>query len=942
MRYALISDIHANRQAWQAVSTDIACNNVDAIICLGDVIGYGPAPAEVLESVYAQSDYFVLGNHDAVVAGMLDPECFTPKAKSVIEWTCGQLDPQAGRFFSELPLLLDAEGFACAHADYADPGYYDYVLGPEDALPSIEACPHPLIFLGHTHEPCVMQLTPDDALQYRKPERLALQPGWQYVVNVGSVGDPRDGDMRASYCILDLEQQEVLFRKVVFDIQAYRAEQERAQLAYRPYIFDVMDHQTPRNTKELILFRPPESGTLKDDSPDQRQQLVLDPNSLQRMREQRSAGLDENYARALGAKKLWIALSITLLCLLLGALGMVWHLLHRENPPFTVVERSPETEPVSTTTQEQHEPAFIPEPPIPKREPAEVLQEPTPPLPVQDTTTPEPAPTAPPEQVPPDVKSPDVKSEPPQPYQHLIERAATSLFNNKFDEAVKALAANNAHNEILKARELLDLCARMDQFVLESFKEDEGKTIVVRLKKDKLRLNIIEVNPTNVRAERIIEKGGTSLASAPYSFDAGQLAPGEYLRRAAIVGQEPFTLYRGLRALRSKELKNAKGYFEGLNSELGKTLVALLENRGRQQIEKAARESWNQLQNRKNDSMDAETAHGFRKDIANFNQTYGQTDFARGIADPIQKLQEDTRVAETGNHVVNGDFEAGDIAPWRIQSGDKGGAGDTIFRLEAGRPHAGSKSACLLLDGGNEPGKAAYISQDIELPKKTWYVAGAWFRFPSISNGNTVELQIRTGGVVVSTVDIPHDQDMKEQVEWSQFRLLFLGDKKRFNMRIRGKDERNGTSRPIYLDDISVSNFDPVRGVPRDAIRFGGHHYKLFRIHASFGQAKKYCEEQGGHLLTINSRTENSIVSRLTRTFDGRSPKILLGLVHQQDNKYVWVTGEKMSYENYGERFKDEPHRQGENIVMWDRYSTQWPWWYGGHTPQWFICEWDH
>ena len=99
MRYAIISDIHANQQAWESVSKDIDKVGVDQVICLGDIVGYGPAPVRVLESVYDKSSHFVLGNHDAVIGGQLDPECFHDEARIIIEWTRTNLNQFAVDFF---------------------------------------------------------------------------------------------------------------------------------------------------------------------------------------------------------------------------------------------------------------------------------------------------------------------------------------------------------------------------------------------------------------------------------------------------------------------------------------------------------------------------------------------------------------------------------------------------------------------------------------------------------------------------------------------------------------------------------------------------------------------------------------------------------------------------------------------------------------------------
>ena len=108
MRYAIVSDIHANIRAWEAVLADIRSQRVDVIVCLGDVVGYGPKPAEVLEAVRSVTDHFVLGNHDAAAVGMMDYSIFNDHDRQAIEWTIKELSPDAKQFLSSVPLAIEA------------------------------------------------------------------------------------------------------------------------------------------------------------------------------------------------------------------------------------------------------------------------------------------------------------------------------------------------------------------------------------------------------------------------------------------------------------------------------------------------------------------------------------------------------------------------------------------------------------------------------------------------------------------------------------------------------------------------------------------------------------------------------------------------------------------------------------------------------------------
>ena len=222
MRYAIVSDIHANWQAWKTVLLDIRSLKIERIISLGDLVGYGPNPCEVLESVYAAVDHFVLGNHDAALCGKLDSSLFNDEARIVLDWTRQRVGSTVMEFVKTMPLSLAGDSFRCAHGEFAEPGRFNYVFEPDDALRSWEAVEEPLLFNGHTHCPGIF-LVGSSGRPYRlDPEDFELQPGKRFMVNVGSVGNPRDGDTRASYCIYDARHRSVFWRKIPFDLDAYR------------------------------------------------------------------------------------------------------------------------------------------------------------------------------------------------------------------------------------------------------------------------------------------------------------------------------------------------------------------------------------------------------------------------------------------------------------------------------------------------------------------------------------------------------------------------------------------------------------------------------------------------------------------------------------------------------------------------------------------------
>ena len=258
MKYAVVSDIHANLPAWNAVLLDIRGAGVDCIICLGDMVGYGPNPREVLESLYTNVDHFLLGNHDAAICGKIDPKFFTDPAREIINWTASRLGEPAKRFLGKLPLCLAAENFRCAHANFDQPADFHYIFEPQDALPGWKKVSEPLLFIGHTHQPVIFVIGRSQTPRLIPPEDFMLEEGKRFLINVGSVGQPRDGDYRATYCIFDDAAGAVFWRKVPFDLDAHRAALEKAglPLAAAPFL-NADPRAQPRPLRERVNFSPP-------------------------------------------------------------------------------------------------------------------------------------------------------------------------------------------------------------------------------------------------------------------------------------------------------------------------------------------------------------------------------------------------------------------------------------------------------------------------------------------------------------------------------------------------------------------------------------------------------------------------------------------------------------------------------------------------------------
>ncbi|HPN84089.1 MAG TPA: metallophosphoesterase family protein [Victivallales bacterium] len=256
MRYAIISDIHGNKQALTVVLTDIRSNRADKIICLGDIVGYGPSPIETLDSCYQNVDHFVLGNHDAAATGKLSTENFNDNAKFLIDWTSSHIEDGHKKFFSSMPLMLKGPGFRCSHGSLKNPGRFSYILDEGQAQEEFATFPEQIAFVGHSHVPGIFVVGASGNPHWLGPTNFNIEEEKRYIVNVGSVGQPRDNDIRASYCIYDEKSGDIIFRKIPFDIEAYKRDQLRQGLPYESSYFVELYHSNKaKPLRDTIGFK---------------------------------------------------------------------------------------------------------------------------------------------------------------------------------------------------------------------------------------------------------------------------------------------------------------------------------------------------------------------------------------------------------------------------------------------------------------------------------------------------------------------------------------------------------------------------------------------------------------------------------------------------------------------------------------------------------------
>ncbi len=238
MRYAVVSDIHANLQAWNAVYQDIMNVGVDEIVCLGDIVGYGPDPQRVLESCHANIHHFVMGNHDAAVCGKMSLKRFTPESREIIKWTREQIGDAGVSVLQDMPLVIGVEESVFTHASLINPEEFEYLYQPQDCVASWNSCSEQVMFLGHTHISGIHMIGEMGVPQWIPPQDLRFTKDIRYAVNVGSVGQPRDSDIRACYIIYDTERNGVEYRRVPYDLALYLRSLQRAGMPVHPCMIE--------------------------------------------------------------------------------------------------------------------------------------------------------------------------------------------------------------------------------------------------------------------------------------------------------------------------------------------------------------------------------------------------------------------------------------------------------------------------------------------------------------------------------------------------------------------------------------------------------------------------------------------------------------------------------------------------------------------------------
>ena len=226
-----MSDIHANPSALKTVLKDLQDMSVEKLICLGDVVGYGPDAIGAIQLIRKEADVCVMGNHDAAVAAVIGSEGFSLSAVQGIRRHCNETGVEERQWLAGLDFVFADGDMACAHGDFVKPDAFNYICSADDAIRSLNERRETVLFVGHTHKPAVFVLNPDGAVrEIDSPEALNLEAGCRYLINVGSVGYPRYG-LWSTYCVYDTAKKSVVFHRVPFDFDGYERALARQDVA---------------------------------------------------------------------------------------------------------------------------------------------------------------------------------------------------------------------------------------------------------------------------------------------------------------------------------------------------------------------------------------------------------------------------------------------------------------------------------------------------------------------------------------------------------------------------------------------------------------------------------------------------------------------------------------------------------------------------------------
>lgn len=217
MRYGIFSDIHSNLEALQAVIQAYQNDNIDKYLCIGDLVGYAANPGECIKEIKQLAPVSVAGNHDWASVNLFSLDYFNPVAKQAILWTMHNLSKEDCCFLESLKLLYKNADLVLVHGTLDNPKDFNYLSSVDAAEGAFGSLDRKVCFLGHTHVAGFFIQGRNGLIEYRQNKTIVIEKGNKYLINVGSVGQPRDGNPDAAYCIYDTQTKKVQIKRVKYN-----------------------------------------------------------------------------------------------------------------------------------------------------------------------------------------------------------------------------------------------------------------------------------------------------------------------------------------------------------------------------------------------------------------------------------------------------------------------------------------------------------------------------------------------------------------------------------------------------------------------------------------------------------------------------------------------------------------------------------------------------
>ena len=221
MRWGIISDIHGNLEALEAVLTALSKERIDKYLYLGDIVGYGANPRECIAGIKRLNPVTIAGNHDWASVNLFGLSYFNPAALEAILWTSQNISYEDKEFLKNLELVYQEDGLTLVHGSLPHPEQFEYILDVSSAEETFQLLKTSICFIGHSHRPAIF-IKEGKNCTYTFQTKIRLRPSQFYIVNAGSVGQPRDGNPNAAYVVYDGESKEVQIKRMPYNISKAR------------------------------------------------------------------------------------------------------------------------------------------------------------------------------------------------------------------------------------------------------------------------------------------------------------------------------------------------------------------------------------------------------------------------------------------------------------------------------------------------------------------------------------------------------------------------------------------------------------------------------------------------------------------------------------------------------------------------------------------------